>query len=108
MNDPETYSRKWDEYHRRQRLFLFAWVAYIPGVLIFSWLIRSATSVSSWHAGLISFVIFGGCAMLARSTLSNGDARDAEIRFAVLAGCTGRFLLSAYIVVLEDTPQVRR
>src|SRR6266849_1976540 len=60
MNDPASYSRKWDEYHRRQKLFLIAWGSFFPGVLIVSWLLRSLINLSSWHSGLIAFVVFGG------------------------------------------------
>src|ERR1700687_5984172 len=69
MNHPAVYSRKWDQYHRRQRIFLVALVAYVPGVLIVGWFLRTVTSLSSWNAGLIAFVIFGGCATAAMFNL---------------------------------------
>src|SRR5260221_13360248 len=71
MNDPERYSRKWDEYHRRQKLLLAAWGTFIPGMLIVSWLLRSLTNLSSWPSGLIAFVIFGGGCFAAQSYLEH-------------------------------------
>ena len=71
MNDPASYSRKWDEYHRRQKLFVAAWGTFIPGVLIVSWLLRSLTNLSSWHSSLIAFVVFGGCCIAAQSYLEH-------------------------------------
>src|SRR5713226_4837926 len=86
MNDPAVYSRKWDEYHRRQRLFLIAWASYIPGVVIASWLIRSFANLSAWHRGVIGFLIFGGCAVAALVYLEHWRCPRCGKSFCRLGG----------------------
>src|SRR6266404_4514232 len=65
----DNYSEQWREYRWRFRIFIIACALYFPGVLIAGFLISKLTSLTSWHAGLIAFIVFGGACALSGSYL---------------------------------------
>ena len=69
MNDPEVYSRKWDEYHRRMKFVIVAWIIAIPGAMLTSWLLMNVLGVDLWPAGVVSLMTFGGMPIAANHYL---------------------------------------
>ena len=65
MNDPEVYSRKWDEYHRRVKLYIVAWIVAIPGAMVTCGLLMSLVGLDSWPAGVVGVSVFGVIAVAA-------------------------------------------